>query len=85
MLRKLGWETSSWHHQRSRCNKVEGDPSMGIQKCNKYEIVVKNGEKQKESKLCKCGPMRLRFRLWVETFKIQPIPRVGEGSSFRVC
>ena len=85
MLRKLGWETSGWPHQRSRCTKVEEDPSVGMQKCDKCEIVVKNGEKQKESKLYKGGPMRSQLRLWVETFQIQPIPGVGEGSSFKVC
>ena len=85
MLQRLGWETSGWHRQRSQCNKVEEDPSVGMQKCDECEIVVKNGEKQKESKLCKCGPMRSRFQLWVETFQVQPIPGVGEGTAFRVC
>ena len=64
------------------CKKVEEDPSVGMQKCNKCEIMVKTVKNKKESKLHKYGPMRSRFRLWVKTLEVQPIPRVGEGSSF---
>ena len=46
----------------------EEDPSVGMQKCNKCEMMVKTVKNKKESKLYNYGPMRSWFRLWVKTF-----------------